>query len=286
MVNPFVVEQAVKQALIEDNHYIDVTSDLLLPQNTMAKGYIVAKESGIICGIDVAEKAFRLCDPNCELIWSVKDGDSVERGQTILNLTGNARSVLKAERVALNFMQRMSGVATLTHSFSKHLVGTSVKLVDTRKTTPLFRPFEKYSVMMGGGANHRYNLSDCVMLKDNHIAIFGSIQKAIQTAKQKVGHTIKIEVEVETIAQCKEALESEADIIMLDNMTTEMMSACVALRNQYQFENGHRAILEASGNIVAERLVEIARIGVDVISSGALTHSYKALDVSLKLSFF
>lgn len=285
MINPFIVERALKEAFIEDNHYIDVTSDLLLPQETQAEGRLIAKAPGVICGIEVADKAFKLCDPQCQLEWTVSDGDKITQGQVLMTIKGNARAILKAERIALNFMQRMSGVATLTREFTRLIEGTPLKLVDTRKTTPLFRPFEKYSVLMGGGFNHRYDLSDCVMLKDNHIAVFGSITKAVATAKARVGHTLKIEVEVETEAQLLEALKAGADIIMLDNMSDTLMQACVAHRNQHVANGGSYAVLEASGNIDATRLVNMAAVGVDVVSSGALTHSYKALDISLKLSF-
>lgn len=286
MINSFIIEQSLKQAFIEDNHYIDVTSDLLLPESTVAQGDLIAKEQGVICGVLVADMAFKLCDPNCIITWFVKDGDELTKGQRVMRLSGNARAILKAERIALNYIQRMSGVATLTNEYASLIKDTQLKLVDTRKTTPLFRPFEKYSVLVGGGLNHRYNLSDCVMLKDNHIAIFGSITSAIETAKSRVGHTIKIEVEVETVEQFREAMTAGADIIMLDNMADDVMAMCVELREAYRRKNGGYTVLEASGNITSDRLKKIANLGIDVVSCGALTHSYKALDLSLKLSFF
>lgn len=282
MINPFIVEASLKQAFIEDNHYIDVTSDLLLPAHHMAEGQLIAKEAGIICGVEVADRAFRLSDDQCEILWTVKDGDAVSKGQCLMTIKGTARGLLKAERIALNFLQRMSGIATMTHHYVSLIKGTSLRLVDTRKTTPLFRPFEKYSVLMGGGFNHRYNLSDSIMLKDNHIAVFGSITKAIDAARSKSGHTLKVEVEVERFEQFQEALEAQADIIMLDNMPDDLMRQCVALRDTYHRNNGSYVILEASGNITDERLPILSTIGIDVVSSGALTHSYKALDISLK----
>lgn len=285
MINKFIVEKALKDAFIEDNHYIDVTSDLLLPKEARAKGVLTAKESGVICGIDVAHMAFMMVDNQCELLWHVKEGDAVSKGDILMTIEGDAQSILKAERIALNFMQRMSGVATLTRSFVDTLAGSKTKVVDTRKTTPLFRVFEKYAVLVGGGFNHRFNLSDCIMLKDNHIAVFGGITNAIEAARSRAGHTLKVEVEVEDLLQFEEALAAKADIIMLDNMSDAQMLACVQKRDAFYNAHGFYAILEGSGNVELKRLEQIKSIGLDVISSGALTHSYCVLDISLKLNF-
>jgi nicotinate-nucleotide pyrophosphorylase (carboxylating) len=277
MLNPFIVEKALKEAFIEDNHYMDLTTDILFCSDQLAQGQMISKADGILAGVEVATQAFLLLDPNAKIEWMFKDGDSVRHGDLIMQIKAKAHALLKAERIALNFLQRMSGIATMTHDYVKVLQPYSVKLVDTRKTTPLFRPFEKYSVYLGGGANHRYNLSDAVMIKDNHIAVSGGIQAAVELVRKKLGHTVKIEVEVENLDQLKQALDAGADIIMLDNMSIDRIKEAVRITS-------NRAILEVSGNITLERLHEIGPTGVHVISSGALTHSYSSFDISFKMA--
>ncbi|NPE21328.1 carboxylating nicotinate-nucleotide diphosphorylase [Fusibacter sp. A1] len=275
-MNTFIIEAALKNAFIEDNHYIDVTSDMLIEKHLQATGLMTSKADGIICGTEVVDQAFLLLDPSAKITWYVGEGEAVVVGQELMKVDGDARALLKAERIALNFMQRMCGIATMTKSFVEALDNPLVKLVDTRKTTPLFRPFEKYSVFIGGACNHRYNLSDAVMIKDNHILVCGGIRQAVDKARKMLGHTIKIEVEVESLDQLKEAIEANADIIMLDNMSTEMIREAVAI-------NAKRAILEVSGNVTIDRLNELGKTGIDVISSGALTHSYPVMDISFNI---
>lgn len=282
MLNPFIIEAALKQAFIEDNHYMDLTTELLVGDDVMASGELLAKADGVLAGVAVVNQGFYLCDPNATLRWLCADGDVIHKGQVLMTIEGNAKALLKAERIILNFLQRMSGIATMTRSYVDALNQPNVKLADTRKTTPSFRPFEKYSVFLGGGFNHRYNLSDAIMIKDNHIEVCGGIRAAIEKAKAYVGHTVKIEVEVESISQLHEAIASGADIIMLDNMSTEMIIEAVGIRNQSVSEN--RVLLEVSGNVTLERLKELGTTGVDVISCGALTHSYQSLDISFNLN--
>lgn len=282
MLNPFIIEAALKQAFIEDNHYMDLTTELLVGADVRAFGELSAKADGVLSGVAVVNQAFLLCDPKATITWFCEDGQDIHKGQVLMAIEGNAQALLKSERIALNFLQRMSGIATMTRLYVNTLDQPNVKLADTRKTTPSFRPFEKYSVFVGGGFNHRYNLSDAVMIKDNHIELCGGIRQAIEKAKAYVGHTVKIEVEVESIAQLQEAIDAGADIIMLDNMSTEMIIEAVAIRNQSL--NKSHVLLEVSGNVTLERLKELGSTGVDVISSGALTHSYHALDISFNVT--
>lgn len=246
-----------------------------MPDKKQGTAQLICKADGIICGLEVFERTFTLLDETFRFDTDVKDGDRVEKGQLIGTLFGDIRALLSGERTALNYLQRMSGIATVTNEYAKELEGTKTTLLDTRKTTPNMRPFEKYAVTVGGGRNHRYNLSDGVLLKDNHIGAAGSVKKAIEMAKDYAPFVRKIEIETESIEQVKEALEAGADIIMLDNMDNDTMKKCVELI-------GDKAETECSGNVTKERLREIAAIGVDYVSSGALTHSAPVLDVSLK----
>ena len=265
--------EIIKKALKEDMPKGDVTTDNLIPQNHQSKAYFIAKEDGVISGVEVAKAVFMEVGGNVNINFTVKDGDKVKNKQVIGTIEGDTKTILKGERVALNIMQRMSGIATTTNRYVKELVG-DCKILDTRKTTPNLRILEKKAVVDGGGTNHRYCLSDMVMIKDNHIDAVGSIKKAVSLAKSKAPK-VRIEVEVESLEQFKEALETECDIIMLDNMSNELMLKCVLLNNK-------KKLLEASGNMTLERIASVSRVGVDFISVGALTHSVKSLDISLK----
>ncbi|ERJ13702.1 carboxylating nicotinate-nucleotide diphosphorylase [Haloplasma contractile] len=270
-----VIKELIKNAILEDMPYGDVTTDHLLSDDHKSKGHFIAKESGIVAGIQIAKQVFEYIDPSLKFEVFVNDGEQVLSKTIIAELEGRTKSILKSERLALNIMQRMSGIATLTHKFVSKVEGTGVRIVDTRKTTPNFRILEKEAVIWGGGYNHRFNLSDAVMIKDNHIVAAGGITQAIETIKLRIPHTTKIEIEVEDLLQLEEAIEAGADIIMLDNMTNEKMAEAVKINN-------NRAILEASGNMNLERIESVAKTGVDVISVGALTHSYQSLDISLR----
>ncbi len=269
------MDEYILHALKEDITSEDVSTNAVMPDKKQGTAQLICKADGIICGLEVFERTFTLLDETFRFDTDVKDGDRVEKGQLIGTLFGDIRALLSGERTALNYLQRMSGIATITNEYAKELEGTKTTLLDTRKTTPNMRPFEKYAVTVGGGRNHRYNLSDGVLLKDNHIGAAGSVKKAIEMAKDYAPFVRKIEIETETIEQVKEALEAGADIIMLDNMDNDTMKKCVELI-------GGKAETECSGNVTKERLREIAAIGVDYVSSGALTHSAPVLDVSLK----
>lgn len=269
------MDEYILHALKEDITSEDVSTNAVMPDKKQGTAQLICKADGIICGLEVFERTFTLLDETFRFDTDVKDGDRVEKGQLIGTLFGDIRALLSGERTALNYLQRMSGIATITNEYAKELEGTKTTLLDTRKTTPNMRPFEKYAVTVGGGRNHRYNLSDGVLLKDNHIGAAGSVKKAIEMAKDYAPFVRKIEIETETIVQVKEALEAGADIIMLDNMDNDTMKKCVELI-------GDKAETECSGNVTKERLREIAAIGVDYVSSGALTHSAPVLDVSLK----
>lgn len=269
------MDEYILHALKEDITSEDVSTNAVMPDKKQGTAQLICKADGIICGIEVFERTFTLLDETFRFDTDVKDGDRVEKGQLIGTLFGDIRALLSGERTALNYLQRMSGIATVTNEYAKELEGTKTTLLDTRKTTPNMRPFEKYAVTVGGGRNHRYNLSDGVLLKDNHIGAAGSVKKAIEMAKDYAPFVRKIEIETETVEQVKEALEAGADIIMLDNMDNDTMKKCVELI-------GDKAETECSGNVTKERLREIAAIGVDYVSSGALTHSAPVLDVSLK----
>lgn len=269
------IDNIIRLALEEDIGSGDITTLSTIPENTLAFGRFIAKEDTVICGIDIAEKVFLTIDSTVKFVSYKKDGDKVSKGEVIAEVEGNARSMLTAERTALNIMQRLSGVATRTAQCVEMVKGTKAKIADTRKTTPGMRALEKYAVRVGGGTNHRYNLADGVLIKDNHIAAAGSITNAVTNARSIIPHTLKIEVEVETYDQLREALAAGADIIMLDNMTNEQMAECVKIADG-------RALLEASGNMDKRNLYEVAKTGVDIISIGALTHTIKAADISLK----
>ena len=269
------MDEYILHALKEDITSEDVSTNAVMPDKKQGTAQLICKADGIICGLEVFERTFTLLDETFRFDTDVKDGDRVEKGQLIGTLFGDIRALLSGERTALNYLQRMSGIATITNEYAKELEGTKTTLLDTRKTTPNMRPFEKYAVTVGGGRNHRYNLSDGVLLKDNHIGAAGSVKKAIEMAKDYAPFVRKIEIETESIEQVKEALEAGADIIMLGNMHNDTMKKCVELI-------GDKAETECSGNVTKERLREIAAIGVDYVSSGALTHSAPVLDVSLK----
>ena len=265
----------ILQALQEDITGEDVTTNAILPEDSRGQAELLAKADGIIAGLAVFARAFTLLDEGVEVRFTVKDGDTVRKGQKLADVTGSMRSILSAERVGLNYLQRMSGIATYTRQIAKLLEGSRIKLVDTRKTTPNMRVFEKYAVTVGGGGNHRYNLSDGVLLKDNHIGAAGGVKRAIALAKAYAPFVRKIEVETETLDMVREAVEAGADIIMLDNMSHDMMKEAVAIIDG-------RAETECSGNVTKENIESLIDIGVDYISSGALTHSAPILDVSLK----
>lgn len=268
-------DQLIRMALAEDITSEDVSTNAVMPCATKGTVDLIAKEDGIIAGMDVYARVFQLLDEKTEVDMKCKDGDKVTSGQLLAVVTGDIRVLLSGERVALNYLQRMSGIATYTSQVAALLEGSKVTLLDTRKTTPNCRVFEKYAVRVGGGCNHRYNLSDGVLLKDNHIGAAGSVAKAIQMAKAYAPFVRKIEIEVETLDQVKEAVEAGADIIMLDNMTPEVMKQAVELING-------RAQTECSGNITKENIQKILETGVDFVSSGALTHSAPILDISMK----
>lgn len=271
-----VIEPIVQAALVEDIGYGDITTQSVVAEDQMGKASLVVKEPGVIAGLDVAACAFRQIDKNLVITRLAKDGDAVAKGQSIMQVEGSARSILMAERVALNFLQRMSGIATRTSRFAEQVRYYNAKITDTRKTTPGLRILEKYAVRVGGGRNHRFGLFDAVLIKDNHIEMAGGVKEAIMAARHHIPHTTKVEIEVETLEQIEEALEVKADIIMLDNMTSEMMNEAVEMI-------AGRAIVEASGGVTEETIVEIAKTGVDYISIGALTHSIKSLDISLDI---
>ena len=268
-------DKLIRMALEEDISSEDVSTNAVMPTKVQGTVDLIAKEDGVIAGMDVYARVFKLLDEDTEIEMFCHDGDEVREGDLMAKVTGDIRVLLSGERVALNYLQRMSGIATYTRSVAKLLEGSGVTLLDTRKTTPNCRVFEKYAVRVGGGCNHRYNLSDGVLLKDNHIGAAGSITKAIQMAKAYAPFVRKIEIETETLEQVAEAVEAGADIIMLDNMTPEVMKQAVALIDG-------RAQTECSGNITKENIARICEIGVDFVSSGALTHSAPILDISMK----
>jgi nicotinate-nucleotide pyrophosphorylase (carboxylating) len=278
MLEMSIVDKIIKNALEEDLGWGDVTTDSTIPTETKIAGRFISKQQGVICGIEVCKRVFEILDTAIAFEILVHDGQKVEKGDVIANISGSARNILKGERVALNLLQRMSGIATTASNYAEAVKGTAARVVDTRKTMPGLRMLDKHAVLTGGCHNHRYNLSDLVLIKDNHIKAAGGITPAVKAAKSKLSHALKIEVEVESLEQLEEALSTGADIIMLDNMTLDMMSEAVRITNG-------KALLEASGNVElsGERSVSaIAQTGVDIISVGALTHSVKAMDISLR----
>lgn len=272
----FYIDDLIKNALNEDINYIDVATDYLLSDSQVSEAVFVAKAEGILCGAEIAMRVFELLDDSFRYILHKKDGDKVEKGDLIAEFKGKTVKLLKGERTALNLIQHMSGIATLTNDCVKQTIGTRATIADTRKTLPGLRSIQKYAVTCGGGRNHRYNLSDCAMLKDNHIDAKGGITPAVKALREKIGHTVKIEVETRTLDEVKEALDAGADIIMLDNMDNATMAEAV------KFVDG-KALLEASGNLTKERLRSVAELGVDILSIGALTHSVTAFDISMRI---
>lgn len=274
--NISMITDIIERALLEDIGTGDITTNSIFKDNSIQiEGNFIAKEAGIICGIDIVRQVFSLIGSDIIFNSMVTDGQAVKKGDLIAGIKGPALGVLTGERVALNFMQRLSGIATKTNELVQMVKGTNAKIADTRKTTPGLRVLEKYAVRCGGGTNHRFNLSDGILIKDNHIKAAGGITKAITAARANAPHTLKIEVEVESKEQVTEALEAKADIIMLDNMDLQAMKEAVELING-------RALTEASGNMGDRDLMQVANTGVDIISIGALTHTVRALDISLR----
>lgn len=276
MINRWDLDELIVRGLKEDINHRDLAAETLIEASQESEAVLVAKEDGVIAGLEVFKAVFRNVDPSVDITEKVEDGDFVTPGQEVLTLSGPTRSILTGERLALNFLQRMSGIASLSARYAQAVKGLPVRLVDTRKTTPTLRALEKYAVTVGGCHNHRYNLSDALMIKDNHIAAVGSIAKAVARGRERIPHTMTIEVEVKDLGELEEALIAQADIIMLDNMSTEMMREAVRIADG-------RAIIEASGGITLETVRDVAETGVDVISVGALTHSYSSLDLSLRI---
>ena len=268
-------DELIKSALREDISSEDVSTNAVMPYYQEGVVNLIAKQDGIICGLYVFKRVFELLDSNVRVEFYFKDGDRVKNKDLVATVTGDIRVLLSGERTALNYLQRMSGIATYTNEVAQLFEGSKTKLLDTRKTTPNMRIFEKYAVKVGGGHNHRYNLSDGVLLKDNHIGAAGSVKKAVEMAKEYAPFVRKIEVEVENLEMVKEAVEAGADIIMLDNMSVEMMKEAIDIIDG-------RAETECSGNVTKENVAKLTNIGVDYISSGALTHSAPILDLSLK----
>ncbi len=276
ILNQIYVDNLIKNALLEDINYVDVATDYLIPEVQEGSAQFLAKADGVLCGIDIALRVFKILQPDFKAEVFKKDGDFLKKGDIIAKVSGKTKTILKGERTALNLIQHMSGVATATNNAVKIIQGTNATIADTRKTLPGLRPIEKYAVTVGGGKNHRYNLSDCAMLKDNHVDAGGGITNAVKALKSKLGHTVKIELEVRNLQELQEALEAQVDIIMLDNMSCEDMKKAVEI-------TAGRAKLEASGGITDETLYDVANTGVDIISMGAITHSVKAFDISLKI---
>ncbi len=270
------IDNIITTALMEDINYIDEAADNLIPEEHKSSAYYVAKDTGVVCGIEVAKRVFELAGGDVVFNILMKDGTKVKKGDIIATLEGSTLTLLKGERTALNLLQHMSGIATATNKCVELVAGTKASVTDTRKTLPGLRALQKYSVTVGGGKNHRFNLSDAAMLKDNHIDAYGGITPAVTALRQKIGHTVKIEVEVRTLDELKEALENKVEIIMLDNMTNDDMKKAVEI-------TAGRALLEASGNVTTDNIRSVAETGVDIISLGALTHSVKCFDISMKI---
>lgn len=272
----FYVDDLIKRAITEDINYLDVTTDYLVDEAAVAKARFVSKDDGIIAGLEIALRVFTLMDSSVVCTPLCKDGDHVSKGDILATIEGSVRTLLKCERTALNLLQHMSGIATATGKCVELVKGTSAAIADTRKTLPGLRPIQKYAVRCGGGKNHRYNLSDAAMLKDNHIDAYGSITAAVEALRKKAGHMVKIEVETRNLEELNEALECRCDVIMLDNMDYDTMKKAVEITKG-------RALLEASGNITLDNIAAVAKTGVDIISLGALTHSVICFDVSMKI---
>lgn len=272
----FYIDDIIKRALEEDINYIDVTTDYLIDDSETSNAVFVAKDSGVLAGIDIAAKVFQLIDSNIKVKILIHDGGQVKNGDIIAKISGHTKALLKGERTALNLLQHLSGIATATNKCVKLIEGTKATITDTRKTLPGLRALQKYAVVIGGGKNHRFNLSDGAMLKDNHIDAYGGITGAVEALRGKIGHMVKIEVETRTLEELQEALAVKADVIMLDNMDPPMMKKAVEI-------TAGRAKLEASGNVTEANIRAIAETGVDIISLGALTHSVKCFDISMKI---
>lgn len=272
----FNYDDVIMRSLKEDIPYLDVTTDYLIPDNQISNAVFKSKASGVLCGIDVALRTLSILDPDATFEVLKNDGDALEKSDMIARVVGKTRALLKGERTALNILQHMSGIATATKSAVDEVFGTGAVITDTRKTLPGLRSLEKYAVTVGGGRNHRFSLSDAAMIKDNHIDAVGSITKAVETLRSRVGHTIKIEVETRTLDEVREAVCVGADIIMLDNMGNDTMKKAVAIING-------AAAVEASGGLSVGMLRQVAETGVNIISIGALTHSVKGLDISMKI---
>ena len=271
----FYVDDLIKKAITEDINYIDSTTDLLIDEDDISEAYFVSKADGVLAGIDVAMRVFTMLDDTIEMNVHFTDGDEIKKGDVIAEFRGHTCAMLKAERTALNLLQHMSGIASYTNKCVKAVEGTNASIADTRKTLPGLRALQKYSVVAGGGRNHRYNLTDAAMLKDNHIDAYGGITQAVTALRKKAGHMLQIEVEVRNFEELSEALAVKADVIMLDNMSCEDMKKAVEI-------NEGRAKLEASGNVTLDNIRDVALTGVDIISLGALTHSVTAFDISMK----
>lgn len=274
MLNKFFIDEHIKSALKEDISFWDITTDYITDKNDTMTVYLKTRQDGILSGIDVFKRVFEILDETVCVELYFEDGDKIKKGDVLAKLSGRANAILKGERTALNYIQRMSGISTETSKYKQAIGNNKAKIVDTRKTTPNFRLFEKYSVLMGGGSLHRFNLSDCVMLKDNHIAFAGSITKAVEKVREKLSHVHKIEVECDTLEQVKEALSCNVEIIMLDNMNLdEIRQAC-------EFISG-RVIIEVSGNVSLDTISDIVSCGVDIISSSAIVAKAYPLDLGL-----
>lgn len=275
LLHDFIIDEHVKSALKEDIGFGDITTDFLTDEDDFLSGFLNSREDGVLCGCQIFEKVFKILG-DVDIKFYFKDGDSISKGDKIASISGSARSVLTGERTALNYIQRLSGIATETKKYQTAIGDYPAKIVDTRKTTPNFRMFEKYAVKTGGGSLHRFNLSDCAMIKDNHIRLVGSITNAVEKLRKNLSHAHNIEVECDTLEQVQEALDCKADIIMLDNMTTAQMAQACAIINK-------RAVVEASGNVNLETVKEIASTGVDIISSSAIVAKAPTLDLALDI---
>lgn len=272
----FEIDDIIKRAIKEDINYIDVTTDYLIDDELVSSARYVSKDDGVLCGIEIAMRVFELLDSSVKYEILIHDGQKVKKGDIIAVIHGRVKTLLKGERTALNLVQHLSGIATQTNKCAELIKGTKASVADTRKTLPGLRSLQKYAVTVGGGKNHRYNLSDCAMLKDTHLDAYGSITSAVNALREHLGHTVKIEVETTNLDEVKEALEVGAELIMLDNMSCEQMTEAVSIC-------GGKALLEASGNVTEETIKSIAETGVDIISIGALTHSVKCFDISMKM---
>ena len=276
ILNQFYVDNLIKTALLEDINYVDITTDYLIPEDQENEAKFLAKADGVLCGMEVALRVFTLIQPDFQYEVFIHDGEEVKKGDIIAKIKGKTRTILKGERTALNLLQHMSGISSMTNRIVKIVEGTNASIADTRKTLPGMRPLQKYAVTVGGGKNHRFNLSDAAMLKDNHVDAGGGITNAVTKLRTKLGHMAKVELEVRTLDELREALSVDVDVIMLDNMDNDTMREAVKIADG-------KALLEASGGITEETIRGVAETGVDIISIGALTHSVKAFDISLKI---